>query len=89
MLLNIKLNATPIFPGDYVYSQNSKRGEIWAESSKKLKEKVLAKGLPWNSKKVPKAKPVKITSSFMGAGPIEGSPAQFRLPWCQSNYKRY
>lgn len=88
-VVEYKIECYTKFSWGYVYSQGSKRREIWAESSEKLKEKVLAKGLPWDSKKVPKAKPVKITSSFIGAGPIEGSPVQFRLPWCQSNYKRY
>ena len=73
------------FSWGYVCTRDEKRDEIWAESAKALKRKVLAKGLPWDDEKVPEAKPVEVRNYIE----IEGSPAQFRLPWCKSNYKRY
>ena len=78
------------FSWGYIYSHGSKRRDIWADSLEKLKEKVLAKGLPWDSEKVPEEKPVKIVHSLnTRLGSLEGSTVQFRLPWCKSNYKRY
>lgn len=74
------------FSWGYVYEVNEKRRQIWAESIDDLKRKVFDKNLPWDDKKVPKTKPVRITRTYVE---IEPSPASFRLPWCKSNYKRY
>ena len=74
------------FSWGYVYTFNGRRREIWADNVDDLKTKVLAKSLPWNDAKVPKAKEVKITGGYVE---VEESPASFRLPWCKSNYKRY
>ena len=84
-----KIECYTKFSWGYVYSQNSRRYEIWADSIDKLKQKVLSRNLPWDIKKVPEEKPVKIIGHPIGTGSVEGSPAQFRLPWCKSNYKRY
>ena len=81
-----KIECYTKFSWGYVYSINGKRHELWSDSLKSLKTKVFAKDLPWDEKKVPEVKPVKIRTSYIE---IEGSPAQFRLPWCKSNYKRY
>ena len=89
-VVEYKIECYTKFSWGYVYSQGSKHREIWAESSEKLKEKVLAKGLPWDSEKVPEEKPVKIVRSLnTRLGSFEGGHVQFRMPWCQSNYKRY
>lgn len=82
-----KIKCYTKFSWGYVYSIGDKRYEIWADNLDSLKRKALDKDLPWDEKKVPKAKPVKIRSNCITLG--EGSPAQFRLPWCKSNYKRY
>ena len=74
------------FSWGYVYTINNKTREIWADNIEDLKRKVLARDLPWDDSKVPKAKEVKITRSYVE---VEESPASFRLPWCKSNYKRY
>ena len=74
------------FSWGYVCHIAGKRIEIWADDVKSLKRKVLARGLPWDDEKVPEPEPVRITTHYIE---VEGSPAQFRLPWCKSNYKRY
>lgn len=84
-----KIECYTKFSWGYIYSQNSRRCEIWAYSIDKLKQKVLAKDIPRDNKKVPEEKSVKIIGHPIGTGSVEGSPAQFRLPWCKSNYKRY
>lgn len=77
------------FSWGYVYTIGNRRREIWADSLEALERKVLAKRLPWDESRVPKAKQVNVRSSYMGLMEHEGSPASFRLPWCKSNYKRY
>ena len=84
-----KIECYTRFSGGYVYSVNSRRRELWADNVDSLRDKVLSKDLPWNDENVPKVKPTKITSTYIGLKVSEGSPAQFRLPWCKSNYKRY
>ena len=71
---------------DHICSNGRKRCEIWAENVDELKMKVLGKGLPWDDEKVPEPEPIKIRTNYIE---MEGTPAQFRLPWCKSNYKRY
>ena len=87
--MDYQIRCNTRFSWSYVYIMNHKRHEIWADSCQKLKEKVLKRDLPWDDAKAPKAKPVNVKSTYMGAISIEGSPASFRLPWCKSNYKRY
>ena len=77
------------FSWGYVYADNGRRREIWADNVDDLKRKVTARGLPWDDRKVPKAKRANVRSTSMGLISHEGSPASFRLPWCKSNYKRY
>ena len=55
----------------YVYIMNHRKHEIWADSCKKLKQKVLKRDLPWDDAKAPKAKPVNVRSTYMGAISIE------------------
>ena len=84
-----KIECYTRFSWGYVCNIDGRRHEIWADNADSLRGKVLEKGLPWDDKKVPKAKPTNITSTYIGLKVFEGSPAQFRLPWCKSNYKRY
>lgn len=86
---NYRIECYTRFSWGYIYTINERRREIWAESAEDLKRKVLSKDLPWDDAKVPKAKPTKMRSTYIGAPFYEGSPASFRLPWCKSNYKRY
>ena len=84
-----EIKAYTKFSWGYVYTQNGRRNEIWADSAESLKRKVSAKNLAWDDRKVPKAKPIKVTLTHESEMIGEGSPASFRLPWCESNYKRY
>ena len=87
--MEYKIECYTKFSWGYVFCIDGRRREIWAESLDDLKRKVLAKGLPWDEVKVPEAKPVNIRYSHVGLIQPESSPAEFRLPWCKSNYKRY
>lgn len=84
-----KIECYTRFSWGYVYTISKRRHEIWAESVEDLKRKVLSKNLPWDEGKVPKVKPTNTRGTYIGLISHEGSPAQFRLPWCKSNYKRY
>lgn len=84
-----EIKAYTKFSWGYVYTQDGRRNEIWADNVESLKRKVLAKNLPWDDSKVPKAKPIEVSLTREAEMIGEGSPASFRLPWCQSNYKRY
>lgn len=84
-----KIESYTRFSWGYVCYINGKRHQIWAENIESLKRKVLAKDLPWDDAKVPKVRPTPIRITHLGSIRSEGSPAQFRLPWCKSNYKRY
>ena len=87
--MDFEVKCNTRFSWSYIYTENKRKREIWADSVDKLKKKVLNRNLPWDDSKVPKAKPSNVKSTYMGAIPSEGSPASFRLPWCKSNYKRY
>lgn len=84
-----KIECYTRFSGGYVCMQDDKRHEIWAENVENLKEKVLAKGLPWDDENVPEVKPTNVQGFSIGLAKTESSPASFTLPWCKSNYKRY
>ena len=47
-----KIECYTKFSVGYVYSHNSRHHEIWADSTDKLKQKVWARNLPWDNKKV-------------------------------------
>ena len=84
--MDFEIKCYSKFSWGYVYKADNKRREIWADNLDDLKRKVSSKNLPWDDSKVPKAKEVKITGTYIE---VEESPASFRLPWCKSNYKRY
>ena len=81
-----KIECYHKFSWGYVCSKREEHYQFWADNAEALKRKVLSKGLPWDETKVPKPEPIKIRTNYIE---IEGTPAQFRLPWCKSNYKRY
>ena len=87
--MDYEIRCNTRFSWSYVYVENQKKREIWADSREKLKKKVLKRNLLWDDVQVPKVKPTNIKGTYMGAISHEGSPASFRLPWCKSNYKRY
>ena len=74
------------FSWGYIYFENGRRREIWADNVDGLKAKVLERNLAWDDRKVPNEKPVRVTHTYVE---VEESPASFRLPWCKSNSKRY
>ena len=85
--IDFKIECYTRFSWGYVYWKDDIRHQIWADSAQSLKRKVLSKNLPWDDSMVPEVKPTRITG--VGLIAVDSSPAQFRLPWCKSNYKRY
>ena len=51
MIMDYQIRCNTRFSWSYVYIMNHKRHEIWADSCKKLKEKVLKRDLPWDDAK--------------------------------------
>ncbi len=87
--IDFKIECYTKFSWGYVYWNQDSRQEIWADSAEALKRKVLSRNLPWDDTMVPKAKGVNIQYGNLNYSDADGSPVRFRLPWCESNYKRY
>ena len=63
--MDFEIKCYSKFSWGYLYTVDNKRREIWVDNLDDLKRKVSSKNLPWDDGRVPKAKGVEITRTYV------------------------